>query len=406
MRYIEARVKSDLQKKMVFVGGPRQVGKTTMAKNLLAQAPGRYFNWDFDEDRQALLAKRWVPEDRLLVFDELHKYPKWKNWVKGIYDVQGAHSSNQSGNEPGHQILVTGSARLDVYSQGGDSLLGRYHHWRLHPFTLDERPSDISHDDALRRLLTVGGFPEPFLENDERQARRWRQARFDRVLQEDIRDLESIKNIQQLRLFVDLLRQRVGGAVVLANLARDVQISPVTAKAWLAALERMYLIFCVYPYTAASERSIQKPPKVYFFDNADLVDDPNAARGEVLPGFRVSGAQFENLVATHLLKRLHYSEDFDGHRMELAYVRDKDGREVDFAVIKDGKLEELIEVKLNDTSVSTGLRHYQTRLNATRATQIVAGMGRPFEVRIAGAIPSPKIRVSSLSDYLDRGDLT
>jgi uncharacterized protein len=401
MRYVEAEIIADLQKKMVFVGGPRQVGKTTLAKSLLANAPGRYFNWDFDEDRQALLAKRWVPEDRLLVFDELHKYPTWKNWVKGIYDVQGARASNPVG----HRILVTGSARLDVYKQGGDSLLGRYHHWRLHPFTLDERPSQISHDDALRRLLTVGGFPEPFLENDERQARRWRQARFDRVLQEDIRDLESIKNIQQLRIFVDLLRQRVGGAVVLSNLARDVQISPATAKAWLAALERMYLVFCVYPYTAASERSIQKPPKVYFFDNADLLDDPNAARGDVLPGLRVSGDKFENLVATHLLKRLHYTEDLEGHRMELCYVRDKDGREVDFAIIKNGKLDELIEVKLNDTSVTGPLRYFQTRLAVSRTTQIVAGLKHPFDVEIAGTLPSTKVRVSSLSDYLDRREI-
>lgn len=162
MRYVEPYVRDDLHKKMVFVGGPRQVGKTTMAKSILVQEDkgGCYLNWDYDEDR-------------LLVLDELHKFPRWKNWLKGLYDVTGEE----------HSFLVTGSARLDVYRRGGDSLLGRYHYWRLHPFTLDEIPADISSQDAFTRLMTVGGFPEPFLDNDEREARRWRRERFDRVNQ-------------------------------------------------------------------------------------------------------------------------------------------------------------------------------------------------------------------------------
>ncbi|MCK5404837.1 MAG: AAA family ATPase, partial [Desulfobulbaceae bacterium] len=146
MRYIEPYVRDDLQKKMVFVGGPRQVGKTTMAKSILVQEDkgGRYLNWDYDEDRQDILAKKWTSEDRLLVLDELHKFPRWKNWLKGLYDVTGEE----------HSFLVTGSARLDVYRRGGDSLLGRYHYWRLHPFTLDEIPADISPQDAFTRLMT------------------------------------------------------------------------------------------------------------------------------------------------------------------------------------------------------------------------------------------------------------
>jgi uncharacterized protein len=367
MRYLDDVITRDLGKKMVFVGGPRQVGKTTLSKTQLLRMQadsrkGRYFNWDFDEDRQALLAKKWAKDDRLLIFDELHKYPLWKSWVKGLYDVKGQD----------HQILVTGSARLDVYREGGDSMLGRYHYWRLHPFTLDELPQGISAQDGLKRLLAVGGFPEPFLADDLRESRRWRNARFDRVLQEDIRDLESIKDIQKLRLFLDLLRQRVGGLVVLSNLAGDVQISAPTAKAWLAALERMYLLFTVLPYTKASVRAVQKPPKVYFYDNADVMDSP-------MPPDAISGARFENLVATHLLKRLHYREDEHGQRCELRYIRDKEGREVDFAIIVDGLLEELVEVKTSDDSVSNSLRYYAQRLQPHKVTQIVANLERPFD---------------------------
>lgn len=357
MRYIEPYVRDDLQKKMVFVGGPRQVGKTTMAKSILVQEDkgGRYLNWDYDEDRQDILAQKWATEDRLLVLDELHKFPRWKNWLKGLYDVTGEE----------HSFLVTGSARLDVYRRGGDSLLGRYHYWRLHPFTLDEIPADISPQDAFTRLMTVGGFPEPFLDNDEREARRWRRERFDRVIREDVRDLESIRNIQSLSLFLDLLRTRVGGMVILSNLAGDIQISPKTVKAWLEVLERMYLVFTVKPYTKSLPRAILKPPKVYFFDNGDVLGD--------------EGARFENLVATSLLKRLHFLEDRDGFRCELRYIRDKEGREVDFAIIKEGVLEELVEVKYSDDTPSKHLAYYAQRLKPKKVTQIVAKLKRPYD---------------------------
>ena len=357
MRYITPYILDDLRKKMVFVGGPRQVGKTTLAKSLLSThfPEGRYLNWDYDEDRQDILQKKWSRDDSLLVLDELHKFPKWKNWIKGIYDV--SHEI--------HSFLITGSARLDIYRQGGDSLMGRYHYWRLHPFTLGEIPKGISAREAFHRLMTIGGFPEPFLDGDERSARRWRQQRFDRILREDTRDLESIRNIQVLGLFLDLLRHRVGGLITLSNLAGDIEISPKTAKSWLQVLERMYLVFAVRPYTRSLPRAVLKPPKVYFFDNGDVIGD--------------EGPRFENLVATSLLKRLHFLEDRDGYRYELRYIRDKEGREVDFAVVKEGELEELIEVKYSDETISRSLLYYAERLNPPRATQIVANIRRPYD---------------------------
>lgn len=356
MRYIKLPIQHDLKKKMVFIGGPRQVGKTTLAREILAESDsGRYLNWDYDDDRQAILQKKWSCDDKLLIFDELHKYPQWKSWVKGLYDVAGQQ----------HQILVTGSARLDVYRQGGDSLLGRYHYWRLHPFTLDEIPAGMTPQDAFQRLMTLGGFPEPFLANDLRESRRWRKERFDKVLQEDIRDLESIRNIQALRLLLDLLRTRVGGMVVISNLAQDIQIAPQTAQSWLEALERMYVVFRVMPYARDVARAILKPPKVYFFDNADVADE--------------QGARFENLIATTLLKRLHYREDYEGYRCELRYIRDKEGHEVDFAILQDGVLEELIEVKYSDDGISSSLRYFTERLKPKRATQIVATLDKPYD---------------------------
>jgi len=230
---------------------------------------------------------------------------------------------------------------------------------------LDEIPRGLSSREAFNRLMTVGGFPEPFLDNNEREARRWRRERFDRVLREDVRDLEPIRNIQLLGLFLDLLRQRVGGLITVSNLAGDLQISPKTAKAWLETLERMYLVFCVRPFTPSLPRAIQKPPKVYFFDNGDVLGD--------------EGARFENLVASTLLKRLHFLEDRDGYRYELRYIRDKEGREVDFAILKENVLKELIEVKYGDETISQSLAYYAERLKPKRAVQIVAGLKRPYD---------------------------
>lgn len=356
-RYIENFILRDLKKKMVFIGGPRQVGKTTLSKNLCCNefTNCEYFNWDAEEDRRAILAKQWLADSPLVIFDELHKYPRWKQWIKGVYDSKPQKQ----------QYLVTGSARLDIYRRGGDSLMGRYHYWRLHPLTIDELPKNISKIEAYHRLMSIGGFPEPFLENDEREVRRWRRERFDRILKEDIRDLDNIRNIQLLYIFLDTLRQRAGNLITFANLARDLEISPKTSKAWLELAEKMYIVFPIYPLTRNIPRAISKPPKVYFFDNADILNDE---------GFRL-----ENLVATTLLKRLHFIEDYHGYRCALNYIRDKDGREVDFAVMINGILEYLIEVKLNHNDISTSLKYYADKLKPKHTIQIVGNLKRAYE---------------------------
>ena len=355
-RYCELFIEKDLIQKMVFIGGPRQVGKTTLSKALCHHqfSKSLYLNWDDDKDRHIILNRQWLPDKNLIILDELHKYPLWKSWIKGVYDKKLANQ----------HFLITGSARLDVYRRGGDSLMGRYHYWRLHPLSLDELPPDITPFDGLKRLLDYGGFPEPFLKNDEREARRWRRERFDRILTEDLRDLEQIRQIQTLSLFVDLLRRRVGGLVVLSNLATDLQISANTAKHWLSILESLYLTFSVYSYTKNIPRAIQKPPKVYFYDNADVLDE--------------HGPRFENLVATGLLKRLHFLEDYHGYRCSLHYIRDKDGREVDFLTIVEDIPTDLIEVKMNDTTISPSLKYYASKLQPIRAIQIVLGLERSF----------------------------
>lgn len=355
-RYCEPYIYQDLRKKMVFIGGPRQVGKTTLSKNLCHDlfAKNAYFNWDNDENRQAILKKQWRLDDNLIILDELHKYPYWKRWIKGVYDTKPLSQ----------QYLVTGSARLDTYKRGGDSLLGRYHYWRLHPLTLDELPNDVTAQEGYERLLSLGGFPEPFLMADLREARRWRKERFNRILKEDIRDLESIHNTQLLSLLIDALRERTGQLITISNLAADLQISPKTAKHWLLLVEKMYIAFLIYPYTKKIPRAILKPPKVFFYDNGDVIEQ--------------NGARLENLIATTLLKRLDFLEDYYGYQCHLYYIRDKDGREVDFLTEINGELYELIEVKSSDSSITSSLKYYSEKLKPKHTVQIVGNLKRSF----------------------------
>jgi hypothetical protein len=370
-RYCAKYILEDLKKKMVFIGGPRQVGKTTLSKQIasLYDPHAVYLNWDNDEDRLRIQKKRWADDHRLIIFDELHKGPRWKQWIKGVYDVKPKDQ----------QYLVTGSARLDVYKRGGDSLMGRYHYWRLHPLTIDELPPGITKEEGLKRLLTLGGFPEPFLTNDEREARRWRNERFNRILREDIRDLERVRELQLLSLFIDALRERVSSTISLSNLAQDLGVSPNTTKSWLSLAKRMYICFSLTPLSRNVPRAIHKPTKVYFYDNADVIEQNTA------------GARLENLVANTLIKRLNFIEDYEGKRCRLYYIRDKDGREVDFAVYIDDQLEDLIEVKTSNTDISSSLKYYAKKLNPKRAIQIVGDLKQPYDV--------DGIRVTNPIDY-------
>lgn len=368
-RLIFQPILEDLKSKMVFIGGPRQCGKTFLAKEVLKafHSEKNYFNWDSPDDRKIILAQKWGKE-RLIALDEIHKYPKWKNFVKGIYDTQREN----------HNFLITGSARLDLYKRGGDSMFGRYHYWRLHPFTLSELPQKISVEEAFKRLMKVGGFPEPFLDASEQTARRWRKERFDLILREDIRDLERVNEIQNISLLVDLLKTRVGSLIVVSNLANDLQVASNTVKRWIEILERMYLIFVVRPYTDKLSRAISKPFKIYFYDNADVEGD--------------EGAIFENLVATHLLKKIQFTEDSEGYRQQLYFIRDKEGREVDFAITKDKKLEFLIEAKWSEEEVSKNLTYYSEKLNPMRSLQLVANLKREYKKN--------KTEVLSTKDFL------
>jgi uncharacterized protein len=345
-RYQKKAILSDLHKKMVLLAGPRQAGKTTLAKEIAKEFHSSvYLNYDRMEDRKTILKEAWLPSVELIILDEIHKMPKWKNYLKGIYDTKLPHQ----------KILVTGSARLEVFNKVGDSLAGRYFLHRLLPLS----PAECHHvnqDYTIDRFLERGGFPEPFLAKDAIDADRWRLQYVDSLLRVDVLDFENIHNLNAIRLVFELLRERVGSPISYSSIAEDVAISPNTVKKYIQIFEALYIVFRVTPFSKNIARSLLKEPKIYFFD-AGLVKGDN-------------GIRFENFVATCLLKHVLAKIDYKAEDYSLKYLHTKERQEVDFAIIKDNKIEKMIEVKSSDYSINSSLRYFFEKYHLP-ATQVV-----------------------------------
>ncbi|MBU4484482.1 ATP-binding protein [bacterium] len=377
-RYLEGVITQHLKeyRQMAFITGPRQVGKTTLAKGLISnlEPTVNYFNWDIIEHRKILLKEVFhgkidFKDDRkkIVVFDEIHKYPRWKNTLKGLFDK----------NEPNTHWVVTGSAALDVYRKGQDSLLGRCFNYHLSPLSVAEvigrniesmsveeiatrkfeKPSkDMI--DTFSTLINFGGFPEPFLKGEKTFLAKWRRTRLERIINQDLSKTEHLKNLPLVENLMFLLPERVGSPLSLNSLREDLEVHHATVKHWIQLLERVFYGFRIYPYSGRLSRTLKKEPKWYLWDWTEIVDE----------GFR-----FENMVAVHLLKYVNYINDTGLGNLSLHYIRDKEKREVDFLICKDRKPEVLIECKLKDKVAHDALVHYANVLHTKRAIQLIAG---------------------------------
>lgn len=374
--------------KMVFIVGPRQVGKTTVAKQLieLRNSEDLYRNWDDLEFRRAVSREPYGFVDAfrpknggtkpLIVLDEIHKFPRWKAYVKGLWDTRKNLID----------LLVTGSGRLDVYQKGGDSLLGRYHQYRLHPLSVREvldqgppqkkyKPEDTLEAlikqtaepasnalSAFRELLKWGGFPNPFLGKSEEQLRLWHRERRQLIVREDLRDLSKIHLISHVEELVELIVMRAGSIMSLNSLREDIQVALESVRLWVSYLERLYFLYLVRPYAGKVARALRREPKVYLWDWSEITDE---------------GARFENLVASHLLKWCNFCEDFGYPPLSLHFVRDKEKREVDFLITKDKKPWLLIEAKLSEKNPGSAIHYFAEKMGVKYKFQIVANLDRP-----------------------------
>ncbi|MEO8053852.1 MAG: AAA family ATPase [Acidobacteriota bacterium] len=357
-------------RQMAFVSGPRQVGKTTACRSVA----GAYLDWDNADDRRVLLRgpaalaealglDRLRERPEVVVLDELHKHARWKGLLKGFFDTYGDRV----------RVVVTGSSRLDVFRRGGDSLMGRYFLYRMHPWSAGEclrtglpekpihPPAEVAAAD-WDALLTHGGFPEPFLKRDLRFTRRWRSLRREQLSREDLRDVAHVADIGAMETLMEILAERSAGQLVYAGLAREIGVAVDTAKRWVDLLARLHYGFAVRPWFANVAKALRKEPKWFLRDWSGIPDE---------------GQRAETFVACHLLKAVETWTDLGFGDFDLRYVRDKEKREVDFLVVRDRKPWFLVEVKAGQTSLSPSLAHFQAQTKASHAFQAVLNL--PFE---------------------------
>jgi predicted AAA+ superfamily ATPase len=350
---------------MVFLSGGRQVGKTTIASNV---ADALYLNWDNIVHRKKMLhlleelddihQYRQLNSPNIIIFDEFHKFKNWKNYIKGFYDTYKAN----------YQIILTGSARLNIYRKSSDSLMGRYFNYTVHPLSLGEilrpqlgsndiQPPIISKNNEYELLYKFGGYPDPFIRQQEEFHLMWQNLRFEQLFRQDIRDVEDIKLLSQLEMLAHILQAQSGNLCQYANLANKIQVSSVTLKKWITLLESFYYCFTIKPYSTNISKSLIKEPKIYLHDWSVIVDD---------------GARFENFLASHLAKSIDLWNESGKGRYNLYYIRTKDQKEVDFLVTKNHQPWILVEAKLsNNAPISKNLIHFKQHLNVPYAFQVV-----------------------------------
>jgi len=356
---------------MVFISGPRQVGNTTLCEGF----QDIYLNWDKREQRSVILkgesaVMEFAGGDRprakmpVVTFDELHHFKSWKMFLKGFFDSYWKRV----------KILVTGSARLNVYKKGGDSLMGRYFPYRMHPLSVGELLHPVMQEEEIRhqstdldedlwlRLRNMGGFPEPFLKGEAFFLRKWRRLRFEQLMRDDIRKDTCIRELDQLESMALILSERSGEQLVYATLGNEVQVNEVTVRNWVSVLNSFFFGFLVKPWSTHVENSIRKTPKWYLRDWSGIADE---------------GKRNETLVACHLLKAVEYWTDLGFGEYDLYYIRDKQKNEVDFLVSKNKRPWFLVEVKTGDVKLSPALKRFQSGAGAKHAFQVVFDL--PFE---------------------------
>ncbi|MCG2712085.1 MAG: ATP-binding protein, partial [Candidatus Omnitrophica bacterium] len=362
------------EKQMIFLSGPRQVGKTTLAKLIAGGYSNKYyFNWDIASNKNLLIKdpaffqhiNRVDSSNPLIILDEIHKYRQWKNYLKGIYD--------EFKNE--YVFLVSGSGRLDTYQKGGDSLAGRYFKFRLFPFTVAElskenrgfsdfmhtplKNFDINKAQSTKKiwnsLFNTGGFPEPFVKGTKAFLNKWSLNYYHQIVREDIRDAADIRRINSVDLLFSLLPSKVGSPLSINNLARDIQTAFDSVKNWLALFESFYLIFRISPWTQKVSRAISKEKKLYLFNYTEIQE---------------KGSMFENMVALELFRAITNWNDYGLGRFTLHFIRNKAKEEVDFLIADNNNPVLLVEAKFSDEAVSKSLLYFQNVLNVP-AVQLV-----------------------------------
>jgi len=371
-RWLIDPIKNDVKKKIILITGPRQCGKTTLSLKIGEKEKTNYLNFDNKDHRTQILKGTWDRGKELLIFDEIHKMKNWKRWLKGIYDVE----------KEGHQFIVTGSAKLDVYRKFGDSLAGRFFQYHLYPMDLLEfakgkKLGSKEAKEVIQTLMNVGGFLEPFLEGTKSFYNRWKKGHLDLILRQDLLEFENVRDIISLEILIELLRERVGSVISYKNLSEELQTSDKTIKRWLTLLENSYIIFKVLPFSKNIAKSVLKQPKFYFYDIAQVKNE---------------AARFENLLALTILKDCYYRQDVLGEESEFFFLKNSQGHEMDFYYKREDR-QDLIEVKLSNESVSPHFKWFAPYFPGAQKFQVVLNLEQ-------NRVSSDLVKICGVENYI------
>ncbi|KKR79729.1 MAG: hypothetical protein UU24_C0003G0019 [Candidatus Nomurabacteria bacterium GW2011_GWA2_40_9] len=360
----------DLKKKLVFIVGPRQVGKTWLSKEIMKEYKNPlYLSYDSLKDRKTIKSEIWPSNTDLIVFDEIHKMPKWKTYLKGIFDTK----------KDDLYILITGSASMNAHRNAGDSMAGRFRLHHLMPISIKELKLDnLLREGSVNKLTDIGGFPEPYFSKSKDESLLWLNSYADTLLREDIFDFKYIDNFKAIKDVFELIRTKVGSPISYSSIAENVGISSATVKSYISILESLYIIFLIKPYTKKVHRSILKEPKVYFYNTGFVQGD--------------EGVKFENMIAVSLLKHAHAQTDETGKVTILATLRNKQKNEVDFVLVENEEVKEMVEVKLSESKLSEGLKYFNSKYG-WKGYQVVRDLRYALE-------PIPNMQIVKAEEYL------
>ncbi len=374
-RIYENLIYNNLKKfnQMAFLEGPRQVGKTTIAKHIQSKyKESIYLNFDSIKDRKLIMSDQSFiekifstnvlrDEKPLVIFDEIHKRPDWKNYIKGFFDLY----------KDFFNIIVTGSARLDVYQLGGDSLMGRYFQYHIHPLTIAEltntktnivtefRNPQVTPEENFSNLYKYGGFPDLYLNHSDQFSSLWQEIRFKQLFHEDIRSQTNLREIYLLEMLATLIKEQSSQLLNYSNPAKKVGVTVQTVSRWIKILDRFYFCFTLKPWHKNISRSLIKEPKIYLWDWSVIQDE---------------GAKIENFVALHLLKFVDFFNEQGFGRYDLFYLRNPEKQEVDFLITKDQQPYLMIESKASDKNISKSLLNFSEQLKPKYSFQTVFNM--------------------------------
>lgn len=373
-RSIQKSVLEDLEKKIILLIGPRQVGKTTFSKNLMTSYD--YLNFDSAKDKLKIVKQQWDRNKKLIIFDEVHKMRHWKKWIKGVYDTEGLHP----------QIIVTGSARLDTVRKMGDSLAGRHFTYHLLPLDLKELHNTyLDIEKNFHQLLQYSGFPEPFFENSKRFHLNWQKSHMDLILRQDLISYENIRDITSIEILVEMLKERIASPLSYSSIAVDLQRDTKTIQKWMQYLENLFVIFKIKPYSKNIARSVLKEPKYYFYDYTRIENN--------------EGAILENFVAVSLQKEIFYLNEIHGIDSELYYLKKKGTKELDFFIRRKGLPPVMIEVKTSENDISSAFKMFEKHFENPIKIQLVKNLKKEYSNRNS-------VHVLNLARYLTHFDLS